>query len=84
MERSVAEFSLALAYRNLAVSSNPEHDFMKGDEYTNLALAMYPKDPDNLVFAAVFMSANGHGDEALKIAGGNVNPFHSSYTSVRQ
>jgi tetratricopeptide (TPR) repeat protein len=79
MEESVAEFPLALAYRNLAVYWNSEHDFAKGDEYTKLALAMDPKDPYNLVFAAVFMSANGHGDEALKIASENVNLMPASY-----
>jgi tetratricopeptide (TPR) repeat protein len=79
MEQSVPEFPLALAYRNLAVYWNSEHDFVKGDEYTKLALAMDPKDPYNLVFAAVFMSANGHGDEALKIARENVDLLPASY-----
>jgi len=79
MEQSAGEFPLALAYRNLAVYWNSEHDFVKGDEYTRLALAMDPKDPYNLVFAAVFMSANGRGDEALKIARENVNLMPASY-----
>ena len=52
---------------------------MKGSEYTKLALAMDPKDPYNLVFAAVFMSANSHGDDALKIARENVNLLPASY-----
>jgi tetratricopeptide (TPR) repeat protein len=79
MEQSVAEYPLALAYRNLAVYWNSEHDFVKGAEYTKLALAMDPKDPYNLVFAAVFMSANGRGDEALKIARENVSLLPASY-----
>src|SRR5947209_3919659 len=79
MEQSVAEYPLALAYRNLAVYWNSEHDFAKGGEYTKLALAMDPKDPYNLVFAAVFMSANGHGEDALRIARANVNLLPASY-----
>jgi tetratricopeptide (TPR) repeat protein len=79
MEQSVGEFPLALAYRNLAVYWNSEHDFVKGDEYTKLAVAMDPKDPYNLVFAAVFMSSNGRGAEALKIARENVNLMPASY-----
>jgi tetratricopeptide (TPR) repeat protein len=79
MEQSVAEFPLALAYRNLAVYWNSEHDFVRGNEYTQKALALDPKDPYNLVFAAVFMSAAGHGDEALKIARQNVNLLPASY-----
>jgi len=79
MEQSVAEFPLALAYRNLAVYWNSEHDMVKGNEYTQKALALDPRDPYNLVFAAVFMSAAGHGDEALKIARENVNLLPASY-----
>jgi tetratricopeptide (TPR) repeat protein len=79
MEQSVAEYPLALAYRNLAVYWNSEGDLVKGNEYTQKALALDPKDPYNLVFAAVFMAASGHGDEALKIARANVNLLPASY-----
>jgi tetratricopeptide (TPR) repeat protein len=79
MEQSVAEFPLALAYRNLAVYWNSEGDLAKGNEYTQKALALDPKDPYNLVFAAVFMAASGHGDEAIKIARANVNLLPASY-----
>ena len=79
MEQSVAEFPLALAYRNLAVYWNSEGDLARGNEYTKQALALDPKDPYNLVFAAVFMSASGHGDEALKIARANLNLLPASY-----
>ncbi len=79
MEQSVAEFPLALAYRNLAVYWNSEHDFVKGADYTQKALAMDPKDPYNIVFAAVFMSASGRGAEALKIARANRNLLPASY-----
>jgi tetratricopeptide (TPR) repeat protein len=79
MEQSVAEFPLALAYRNLAVYWNSEGDLVKGNAYTQKALALDPKDPYNLVFAAVFMAATGHGDEALKIAQNNRNLLPASY-----
>ncbi len=79
MEQSVAEFPLALAYRNLAVYWNSEGDLEQGNAYTQKALALDPKDPYNLVFAAVFMAASGHGDEALKIAQANHNLMPASY-----
>ncbi|MEP6636658.1 MAG: tetratricopeptide repeat protein [Acidobacteriota bacterium] len=79
MEQSVDEFPLALAYRNLAVYWNSEHDFVKGADYTQKALAMDPKDPYNVVFAAVFMSASGRGEEALKIARQNMTLLPASY-----
>jgi len=79
MERAVAEFPLALAYRNLAVYWNSEGDPVKGNEYTQQALAQDPKDPYNLVFAAVFMAANGKKDEALRIARDNINLLPASY-----
>lgn len=79
MEQSVAEFPLALAYRNLAVYWNSEGDLEQGNAYTQKALALDPKDSYNLVFAAVFMAASGHGDEALKIARANRNLLPASY-----
>jgi tetratricopeptide (TPR) repeat protein len=79
MEQAVAEFPLALAYRNLAVYWNSEGDLVKGNEYTEKALALDPKDPYNLVFAAVFMAANGKKEEALRIARANMNLMPASY-----
>src|SRR6185369_5613533 len=79
MEQSVAEFPLALAYRNLAVYWNSEGDLEQGNAYTQKALALDPKDSYNLVFAAVFMAASGHGNEALKIARANRNLLPASY-----
>ena len=79
MEQAVAEFPLALAYRNLAVYWNSEGDPVKGNDYTQQALALDTQDPYNLVFAAVFMAANGKKDEALKIARDNVNLMPASY-----
>ena len=79
MEASVEEFPLPLAYRNLAVYWNSEGDSVKASAYTQQALALDPKDPYNLVFAAVFMAAAGKHDEALKIAGENVKLLPASY-----
>jgi tetratricopeptide (TPR) repeat protein len=79
MEQSVAEFPLALAYRNLAVYWNSEGDLVQANAYTQKALKLDPKDPYNLVFAAVFMAASGNGDEALKIAQANRNLLPASY-----
>ena len=79
MEQSVAEYPLALAYRNLAVYWNSEGDLEQGNAYTKKALALEPRDPYNLVFAAVFMAATGHGDEALKIAQANRRLLPASY-----
>ena len=79
MEQSVAEYPLALAYRNLAVYWNSEGDLVQGNAYTKKALELDPKDPYNLVFAAVFMAASGNGDEALKIARANRNLLPASY-----
>ena len=79
MEASVATYPLALAYRNLAVYWNSEGDQTKAHEYTEQALALDPKDPYNLVFAAVFMVNTGHGDEALKIARANESLLPASY-----
>jgi tetratricopeptide (TPR) repeat protein len=79
MEQAIAEFPLALAYRNLAVYWNSEGDPVKGNQYTEQALVLDPKDPYNLVFAAVFMAANGRKEEALKIARENMNLLPASY-----
>lgn len=79
MEQSVDEYPLALAYRNLAVYWNSEGDLVQGNAYTQKALALDPKDPYNLVFAAVFMAASGHREEALKVARANVNLLPASY-----
>ncbi len=79
MEDSVAEYPLALAYRNLAVYWNSEGDLKQGNEFTQKALALDPKDPYNLVFAAVFMAASGNREEALKVAQANINLLPASY-----
>jgi tetratricopeptide (TPR) repeat protein len=79
MEQSVEEFPLPLAYRNLAVYWHSEGDLAQGNAYTQKALALDPKDPYNLVFAAVFIAASGNTDEALKIARANHDLLPASY-----
>jgi tetratricopeptide (TPR) repeat protein len=79
MEQSADVYPLALTYRNLAVYWNSEYDFKKGSDYTEKALALDPKDPYNLVFAAVFMAMAGKKDEALKIAQANAHLLPASY-----
>lgn len=79
MEQAADVFPLALTYRNLAVYWNSEHEMAKGSEYTQKALALDPKDPYNIVFAAVFMSSAGRGEEALRIARSNLNLLPASY-----
>jgi tetratricopeptide (TPR) repeat protein len=79
MESSVEAYPLAFTYRNLAVYWNSEGDPKKGNEYTQQALALDPKDPYNIVFAAVFMVAFGQRDEALKIARENEALLPASY-----
>jgi tetratricopeptide (TPR) repeat protein len=79
MESSVQTYPLALAYRNLAVYWNSEGDAVKTSYYVGQALALDPTDPYNLVFSAVFLAANGHGDEALKIASENQALLPASY-----
>src|SRR5262249_48221242 len=79
MEQSVNVFPIALAYRNLAVYWNSEGDAAKTDYYVQKALKLDPDDGYNLVFAAGFMAANGHRDEALKIAQKNEGMLPASY-----
>ncbi len=79
MERSIEAYPLALTYRNLAVYWNSEGDPKKGNDYTQLALGLDPKDPYNIVFAAVFMVGFGNRDEALKIARENESLLPASY-----
>src|SRR5205085_10031731 len=76
---SVETFPLGLAYRNLAGYWNSEGDQTKANAYTQKALALDPKEPYNLIFAAVFMVVTGHADEALKIARENESSLPASY-----
>jgi len=80
MEDSIRAFPTPLAYRNLAVYWNSEGDMVKSDYYTQQALALDPKEPFNLVFAAAFMADRPEKRaEALKIAKDNEDLLCASY-----
>jgi len=80
MEESVKAFPTPLAYRNLAVYWNSEGDVTKSDYYTQQALALDPKEPFNLIFAAAFMADRPEKRaEALRIAKENEDLLCASY-----
>jgi tetratricopeptide (TPR) repeat protein len=79
MEDSVAEYPTALAYRNLAVYWNSEHNLDKANFYTDKAFALDPDDTYNQVFVAVFKAMAGHTEEALAIAKKNIDLLPASY-----
>ena len=79
MEQSVEAYPIALAYRNLTVYWVSEYNREKSSYYVQKALEMDPKDPYNLIFAAVFMAGNGQKAEALAIAKENINLLPASY-----
>ena len=79
MERSVEEYPIALALRNLAVYWNSEGEFDKANAYTQRALELNPTDPYNLVFGAVYLAASGKTDEAVKVAEENKSLLSASY-----
>jgi tetratricopeptide (TPR) repeat protein len=78
-EASVETYPLPLTYRNLAVYWNSEGDPAKTEKYVQKALALDPRDPYNLVFAAAFMAGTGRVEEALRIARENESLLPASY-----
>jgi len=78
-ERSIAEYPLALTYRNMAVFWNSEGEREKAAGYTRQALALDPLDPYNLVFAAVYLAEEGKVAEAIAIAEKNKSLMPASY-----
>lgn len=79
MEQALSVYPLAMTCRNLAVYWNSEGDRTKCGEYTREALRLDPKDPFNVIFAAVFMAGSGQTEEALKIASKNIEFMPASY-----
>jgi tetratricopeptide (TPR) repeat protein len=79
MEKSVEEYPIALALRNLAVYWNSEGNFDKANAYTQRALELNPTDPYNLIFGAVYLASSGKQAEALKIAEANQSLLSASY-----
>ncbi|MEO7793389.1 MAG: tetratricopeptide repeat protein, partial [Thermoanaerobaculia bacterium] len=78
-EASIAEFPLALTYRNLAVFWNSEGRFDKASSYVDQAIALAPDDLYNKIFAATYLVGQGKPDEALRIAQANEPILEASY-----
>ena len=78
-ESSIAEYPLALTYRNLAVYWNSEGKLQKAEGYLRKALELEPKDPYNLIFAATYLASDGKTVEAMKIARENESILPASY-----
>ncbi|MFL6259696.1 MAG: tetratricopeptide repeat protein [Thermoanaerobaculia bacterium] len=78
-ERSLAAFPLPITYRNLAVYWFSERQAEKAAGFMRQALALDPDDRYNQIFAAVYLAAAGHKDEAARIAAANHNVLEASY-----
>ncbi|HEY4563387.1 MAG TPA: tetratricopeptide repeat protein [Thermoanaerobaculia bacterium] len=78
-EQSLAAFPLPITYRNLAVYWFSEKQAEKAAGFMRQALALDPDDRYNQIFAAVYLAAAGHKDEAAKIAAANHNVLEASY-----
>ncbi|MEA2602504.1 MAG: Tetratricopeptide repeat [Acidobacteriota bacterium] len=76
---SIAEFPLPITYRNLAVYWFSEKQAEKAAGFMRQALALAPEDGYNQIFAAVYLAAAGHKDEALKAARANYGVLEASY-----
>ena len=78
-EQSLAAYPLPITYRNLAVYWFSERQAEKAAGYMRQALALDPNDRYNQIFAAVYLAAAGHKDEAVKVATANVDVLEASY-----
>ena len=78
-EQSLAAYPLPITYRNLAVYWFSEKQAEKAAGFMRQALALDPDDRYNRIFAAVYLAAAGHKDEAAKIAGANHDVLEASY-----
>ncbi len=78
-ERSLAEYPLAITYRNLAVYWFSERQSEKAAGFMRQALALAPEDRYNQIFSAVYLAAAGHRDEALAVAKANQDVLEASY-----
>ena len=78
-EQSIAAYPLALTYRNLAVYWNSERRRDIADGYVQKALAIDPREPFNLIFAATYLADSDRKDEALQIAKANEKVLSASY-----
>jgi tetratricopeptide (TPR) repeat protein len=78
-ERSLAEYPLPITYRNLAVYWFSERQGDKAAGFMRQALALDPQDRYNQIFAAVYLSAAGHKEEAARVASANGSVLAASY-----
>jgi tetratricopeptide (TPR) repeat protein len=78
-ERSLAAYPLPITYRNLAVYWFSERQAEKAAGFMRQALALDPDDRYNQIFAAVYLAAAGHKDEAARIASANHEVLEASY-----
>ncbi len=78
-DQSIAAYPLPITYRNLAVYWFSEKQAEKAAGFMRQALGLDPDDRYNQIFAAVYLAAAGHKDEAAKIAAANHNVLEASY-----
>jgi tetratricopeptide (TPR) repeat protein len=78
-EQSLAVYPLPITYRNLAVYWYSEKQAEKAAGFMRQAIALDPDDRYNQIFAAVYLAAAGHKDEAVKIATANADVLEASY-----
>lgn len=78
-EQSLAAYPLPITYRNLAVYWFSEKQEEKAAGFMRQALALDPQDRYNQIFAAVYLAAAGHKEEAAKIAKENEGVLEASY-----
>ena len=78
-EESLAAYPLPITYRNLAVYWFSERQNDKAAGYMRRALELAPDDAYNQVFAAVYLAAAGHKDEAVAFAKAHENLIEASY-----
>ncbi len=78
-ERSLAAYPLPITYRNLAVYWFSERQTEKAAGFMRQALDLDPDDQYNRIFAAVYLAAAGHKEEASQIASANHEVLEASY-----
>jgi tetratricopeptide (TPR) repeat protein len=78
-EASIAEYPLALTFRNLAVYWNSEGRFDKAWSYVEQALALAPDELYNRIFAATYFVGQGKPEEAQRVAEVNQAVLEASY-----
>ncbi len=78
-EQSIATYPLPITYRNLAVYWFSEGQQEKAAGFMRKALALDPNDAYNQIFAAVYLAASRHKEEAIKVAQANASVLEASY-----